>query len=125
MHHSSKRIRRVARSTLTCETLSVTSLIDEVAHLRALWSWWVRADPKVFLHSDCLSLVEAVEKIDIKCTEKRLRLDMLDIQEYLRPESKNRATFSWVDTRVMLANPLTKGENETRTEKKQKLKSPR
>lgn len=107
---SSKKIRRVARSTLACETLALADGIDACLFLSTLLAEldFGKSDPMYFpitCFTDCKSLHDAVISTkDVQ--EKRLRLDIYGIKEQLRNKQIQR--IEWIKSSDQLADSLTK-----------------
>ena len=107
---SSKKIRRVARSTLACETLALADGIDACLFLSTLLAEldFGKSDPIYFpitCFIDCKSLHEAVNSTkDVQ--EKRLRLDIYGIKEQLR--NKQIQQVEWIPSSDQYADSLTK-----------------
>ena len=107
---SSKKIRRVVRSTLAGETLACADAVDEGMFLSSLYAELTTgtADPKLLplvCVTDCKSLADAVKSTK-SVTEKRLRLDISAIKELI--ESQQVKELRWSDTGQQLADCLTK-----------------
>ena len=106
IYWQSKKIRRVARSTLAAETLALSDCVDEATYLSNLISELFRV-PKMKVHCfvDNRSLVEAINSS--KPVEgKRLRIEVAVIQDMI---SRNEIhSVTWIPTADMLANCLTK-----------------
>ena len=75
--------------------------------------------------TDCMSLFQALQRPVAKTVEKRLGMDLAGLRQYLwrvggesapdprdleaQPEPRSRSDFlRWIDTCVMVADPLTK-----------------
>ena len=56
--------------------------------------------------SDCASLVENLHALDPKTTEKRLKIDLIAMRDMLN--DKTIRDIVWTDTRIMLADCMTK-----------------
>lgn len=107
---NSRKIRRVVRSTLSAETLSMSDAIDMAVFIATLYSELTKGQPdptnlNVLCITDCKSLVDAVKSS--KCVlEKRLRIEMSAIKELI--ENGQIKDVQWCDTTKQLADSLTK-----------------
>ena len=107
---NSKKIRRVARSTIAAETLAMADGIDMTMFLSSLYSELMTGtlDSKLLTIScitDCKSLFEAVRSTK-QVIEKRLRMELSSIKELIESGHINKVL--WVDSEKQLANCLTK-----------------
>ena len=114
---SSSTIKRVVRSTLAAESASASKAFDRAVYCRALlsecmlgpkarsmrWTDMVQSVPMLFL-SDCRSMVEHIKKTGASTDEKRVAMDLAD----LRHGIDNGDIISWMPTRKMVADCLTK-----------------
>ena len=106
----SKRIRRVARSTLAAETLALADAIDNGVFLCTLFNELTCGlskpeNLKVTCITDNHSLFDAMKSTK-HVSEKRLRLDINGIKEFLQTSPGNKIV--WVETCFQLADCLTK-----------------
>ena len=113
----SSTIKRVVRSTLAAESASASKAFDRAVYCRALlsecmlgpkarsmrWTDMVQSVPMLFL-SDCRSMVEHIKKTGASTDEKRVAMDLAD----LRHGIDNGDIISWMPTRKMVADCLTK-----------------
>jgi len=107
---NSKKIRRVVRSTLAAETISMSEAIDMAVFLATLFAELTTGKPQpkilpIVCVTDCKSLFEAVQSSKF-VTEKRLRIDISGIREII--DSGQIQEFQWLDTKRQLADCLTK-----------------
>ena len=125
----SKKIQRVVTSTLSAETASLASALDQLSRLRLYWKWL--HDPKTEWHkpeealckiepaisvttisqdsdlavTDCKSLYDLITRTaPPSCSEFRVQLVARSIKEILREGINLR----WVHTGAQLADCLTK-----------------
>ena len=120
LHWRSQRIKRVCRSTFAGETLSATDALDFAIFVNdMLVSWTSATHIPTYGYSDCNSLVQNIHMIDPHVTEKRLKLDIVGLHDAVCGDSDATSAeptriddILWTDTRIMLADPLTK-EMET------------
>lgn len=106
----SKRIRRVARSTLAAETLAMADAIDNGIFLAALYTELMsgKADPPqlpITCLTDCHSLCDAIKSTK-QVSEKRLRLEISNIRELIQMHQIE--SVKWIETKHKLADCLTK-----------------
>ena len=133
---TSTTIKRVCRSTLQAESYSLTGGVEAASHIRAFlyeimkplprvgWEPLVAADRLVVWVSDCRSLCDALTKPVVgKISDKRLAIEISALRQDLwrrrgegvgvpqmceqLPEDATDV-IRWVDTVVMIADPLTK-----------------
>lgn len=107
---SSRKVRRVVRSTIAGETLAMVDAIDTAIYLANLFTeiQYGKADPKlvpIVCITDCRSLYEAVHSTKT-VTEKRLRLELSSIKEGI--QSGLIWKFLWTGGFGQLADCLTK-----------------
>ena len=107
---NSKRIRRVVRSTLAAETLSMSEAVDMAIFVATLFSELTCGEAKaqnipIQCVTDCKSLVDAIKSQKF-VSEKRLRIEISGLKELL--ESGQIRKFEWCDTKRQLADCLTK-----------------
>jgi hypothetical protein len=107
----SKKLRRVARSTLTGEVLGSLDGIDEGIVTQALWNEIFgltrEGGIKMEVFTDCKSLWDHLEKKGVGGTsEKRVRIDLASILEDI--EKGIIHAFHWIMSEDQLADPLTK-----------------
>lgn len=97
-HKQSKRIRKVARSTLAAETLAMANAIDNGLYLASLLHG-------VDCLTDCYSLKDAILSTK-QVAEKRLRIEISSIRELL--QQKKISEVKWIESENQLADCLTK-----------------
>ncbi|CAG2211672.1 unnamed protein product [Mytilus edulis] len=106
----SKRIRRVARSTLAAETLAMADAIDSGIFIASLYTelMYGKADPTqlpITCLTDCHSLLDAIKSTK-QVSEKRLRLEISSIRELI--QMHQIVSVKWIETKHQLADCLTK-----------------
>ena len=115
IHWRSQRIKRVCRSTFAAETLSAIDAIDQGIFLRDMLTGWLNLKTRneddrhtipLQVWSDCNSLYETLQMVEPAATEKRLKLDLKSMKENL--DDGTIDNFSWLDTRIQVADALTK-----------------
>ena len=99
--------RRVTKSTLAAETLSVSEAIDRAKFLRSLVSSIFARDIPLFIFSDNKSLV-TTSKTTTTVREKGLIMDVAAIREGI---SKKEYTLDHIVTGDQLADCFTKKMN--------------
>jgi len=105
LSYQSHRIKRVCRSTFTGETLATVSAVDDGQYLQSVLEDWLSMTIPMELRTDCASLAEHLAKLDSAPMEKRLKIDLDGLREDV---SAGRYSVVWCDTRIMVADPLTK-----------------
>ena len=118
---SSTKIKRVVRSTLAAEAAALAGGYDMAVYMRVLlarllgksapcWAEEARQIPQT-TWIDCKSLDEMLHKSGGTASEKRVALDVHDVQQFMEDEREDpRASdlLKWISTTYMLADPLTK-----------------
>lgn len=127
-----KKIQKVVTSTLSAETMALTSSLDQLSWLRLFWAWLLDTKtvwqdptrtlqtlpeavasptwkaqhlPEAISATDCKSLFDLVTKTaPPQCSEFRTQLHARAIEDML---SEN-TTLRWVDSGAQLADALTK-----------------
>ena len=112
MAWASKKTKRVARSTLTAETLAADEAVDNaVVVQKTVEEVLGRRLPPITLFVDNKSLCEAVESTNVP-TEKRLKVDLGAHREMVERED---LVMKWIPTTRQLADVLTKqGASKTK-----------
>ena len=100
----STKQKRVARSTLTSETLAMTDSIDRAFALKNHYQVTQGLDIPILVIADCQSLV-ATSHSTTSIAEKRLQIDLGAIRESIE---RNEIKVVHVNTQHMLADSLTK-----------------
>lgn len=106
----SKRIRRVVRSTLAAETLSLADGIDSCVFLATLYAEITRGVPSpdvlpIVCFVDNRSLVEAIKSTKF-VEDKRLRLEISAVKELI--STRQVRQVYWTQSAYQLADCLTK-----------------
>ena len=107
---SSKKLKRIARSTLAAETLAMADAMDNGIFSASLLSELTTGTVKpeilnISLVTDCRSLHDNLNS-NKAVTEKRLRLEIAAIREALQRELIKESV--WVSTENQIADVLTK-----------------
>ncbi|CAK0857899.1 unnamed protein product, partial [Prorocentrum cordatum] len=112
----SSKIHRVVRSTLAAEAASASYGFDRACFVRTalaeiLYGWESESDWTTLMGkipslcvTDCKSFVDLCRKEGSMPTERRIALDLADLRDRLEVGDG----LIWTDTRLMLADPLTK-----------------
>ena len=104
---SSNRIKRVVRSTLAAETLSLISCCDSAVYLKSLIESTLNTS-NCSIAIECIvdnkSLYENIHSVK-PALEQRLRIDIAALREMV---SKHELEVTWKDKRHQLADCLTK-----------------
>jgi hypothetical protein len=107
--YKSHKLRRVARSSATAETIALTEAVDHAIWLKLiLEEIYQRLDP-ISVFTDCNDLLEIAKSQNIT-EEKRLMLNITSLREDLR--SRN-ITMSWIPAAYNIADVLTKANART------------
>ena len=101
----SKQLKRIARSTLTVETISLVDGVESAICIKQLFKELYCYDIPIDVFTDNRSLVVAL-KSSKYVGEKTLRIDMAALKSYLH--EKKIATIKWVNSANQLADILTK-----------------
>ena len=106
---ASKKLKRVARSTLTAETLAMTDAMDTGVYVANLYTELMSQGQEfrlsIVLITDGQSLFEAI-KSNKSVQEKRLRVEISAIKEAIRDGQVEEV--KWVNAEKQLADCLTK-----------------
>ena len=133
-YHSSV-IRRVCRSTLQAETLSMLQGYEEAEHLRAVL-FGLQTEPddhrmvkamdhkSIFMMTDCRSLEEHLRQAGLHTVgDKRLAIDLCGMRQMVwrhpgeeagdplyddAPPENSTTQVIWIETKTMVADSLTK-----------------
>ena len=103
----SHREKRVARSTLTAETLAMCDAVDRAAVINVVLSNLIFCDERrlrIICLTDSRSLYEAI-RTSHTTREKRLLIDICALRE---ASDRDEIEVQWIDTKRNLANSLTK-----------------
>ena len=133
---SSTLIRRVCRSTMMAETFAMTKGTDAGARIRAIivdakgeldLANWEESSAESMGHcwmTDCESLFEHLAAPKLNTIDnKRLAIDLTARRPYIWERQGERLDMidhsygdypRWIDTSVMIADPLTKDMNADR-----------
>ena len=102
----SKRIRRIARSTISAETQSAVEALDTAYMLERiiseLFNFKKRMDIVLFI--DSKSLFDAINTTNL-LIDKRLRVDVSALREM---NENNEVEFRWIEGKKQIADVLTK-----------------
>jgi hypothetical protein len=105
----SHKLRRVARSTKTAETLAASEGFDRAFYLRAV-STWMGIDGGLFLVLDNSSLYADVSTTRAP-KEKRLKVDLALLRESF--ENGDLSAVLWTATETQLADAMTKCDEKS------------
>lgn len=101
--HSGK-LKRVVRSTLSAETMSLVNGLEEALYMKELIKMCAKTEVEIHAIVDNKSLVQALGSTSL-VDDKRLRIDISSIKEIIENEG---VRVSWVPGKGQLANCLTK-----------------
>ena len=102
------KIKRVVRSTLAAETLSLEEGLEAGFYYREMLENIFGLEPrtiKIEAYVDNKSVIEAIFSTRL-VDDKRLRVDIAAIKELIQLHDVNR--IQWVPGHLQLANPMTK-----------------
>ena len=102
---SSKRIRRVVKSTLAAKTLALQDGLDDAFYIMELYQFILVEQIGITATTDSLSLYNAVYSSK-NVEDKRLRIDISSIKELI--EIKVVKSLQWIDSKRQLADSMTK-----------------
>ena len=106
---SAHKIKRVVKSTLSAETLSMVDSLDEAIYLGTMLSQiYFKAEKNnipIVCFTDNKSLYDSIHSTKL-ISEKRLRIDIASIQEMLSDGSVQ--AINWISTDLQYADCLTK-----------------
>ena len=102
---SSKRLRRVVRSTFAGETLIASEALDELVYLADTWAKLGGCKIDRIIRTNPKSLYDHVLAKGT-CKEKRLNVEINALKEALQQRELTRV--EWVDSHAQLADALTK-----------------
>ena len=106
---SATKVKRVVHSAFAAETLGCTDALSDAVYCRQLVSEILYNQPEsrvidIFRFVDNMQLFDQFSSTK-QCSDKRIRLDVAEIQETVAKEVSN---ISWTPTADMLADCLTK-----------------
>ena len=102
----SRQSRRVAKSTIEAEALSVGEAIGGVVYLNSLWEEIVEERKlKVFVKTDSRTLMTAIKSSTGK-SSKRLKIDIAAVRETIEPGEISEV--QWVQGKHQVADVLIK-----------------
>ena len=102
----SKRLKRVAKSTLSAETQSAVEALDVAYMLKNVLSEILHEsrDIKVTLFTDSKSMFDAVHTTNLM-DDRRLRVDIAALREM---NDKQEVVFRWLNSKRQVADVMTK-----------------
>lgn len=102
---TSRKLRRVCRSTIAAETMSLLDAVDACVWLSHIINELVDEELKTTeIYTDNMSLTEAVHSTKA-VEEKRLRVDIAAVRESIK---RKEITVQWIDNKSQLADVFTK-----------------
>ena len=102
------KIKRVVRSTLAAETLSLQEGLEANYYYREMLESILEVKPRTIMieaYVDNKSIIEAILSTRL-VDDKRLRVDVAAIKESLQLHDVNK--IQWIPGHLQLANPMTK-----------------
>ena len=106
----SKQIKRVAKSSLTAETLALSEGVNSAHYISTLFAEIVHGNIDnhklpIEAYDDNKSLIDALKSTKF-VTDKRLRIDISSVKGMI--SNKEIKKIEWIPTNKQLANCLTK-----------------
>ena len=102
---TSKRIKRVCRSTFSAELLACNAAVDYALYYRSIFEAFGWKNISLNIITDSKSLKDNLGTIVSRCVEKSLRIELAYLREVL---SKENIKIKWVSSHEQLADILTK-----------------
>jgi len=124
MSWTSRRIKRVVRSSLAAETSSCASMIETLDWMRTVWAEMVvpnfemddyeknlQMNPAIAV-TDCKSLYDSLKKEGAapSSSDKRLAIELALVRQKLQDGETH---IRWIDARFQIADCLTKNASRT------------
>ena len=104
---SSRKIKRVVKSTLAAETIAAVNGYDDGVYVQYLLYEFYRRNFDLCLHIDSKSLFDLLSSTHlVETTEKRLKIDISVIRQAY--EVGELYSVSWIPRKLQLADGLTK-----------------
>ena len=103
---SSRRLKRVARSTLSAETIAAVEAVDSAYMVSNMFAE-IFSEPtsrEIEIYTDNKSLYDIVRTTNVP-DDKRLRIDVASLRE---AQDKDRVIFNWISSEKQIADALTK-----------------
>ena len=100
-----RKLRRVVRSTTAAETFILADLVDELWLARRLWGAITGRTLPVLARTDSRNVHDHVH-VGRQMSEKRLLVELATVKDAIR--NGDLKGVEWVDTRMQLADCLTK-----------------
>lgn len=100
-----KKIKRVVRSTLAAEALSLQEGLEEAFYIRAVIGEFIPGNVAIYAHVDNKSTVEAIYSTKL-VDDRRLRIDIAAIKQSI--DKGEITTVRWIEGNNQIANCLTK-----------------
>ena len=102
----STKVKRVCRSTLASETLSMSSALDHAIFVSSFWEEISSTKVPIYSYTDSMSLKEAIYSDTQKVAEKRLLVELSSIREMI--SAGQIESLKHVTTDMMICDSLTK-----------------
>ena len=106
---NSKTIRRVTRSTVTAECISVCNAVDQALYLSQLWYDMTGQSLGIRVFNDSRNLIHLCYNDKIP-EEKRLMIEILYLRESIA--KRDVLSINHLDTKLLLADALTKPQSK-------------
>ena len=108
---SSRKIRRVVKSTLAAETIAAVNGYDDGVYIQQLLCEFYKTTFPLDFYTDSKSLYDLLSSTHlVETTEKRLKIDIAAIRQAF--ESGELSSISWIPRKLQLADSLAKLNRE-------------
>ena len=105
LYWKSQRAKRVAKSTIEAEALSVGEAAEAAIYLKKIWDEIVGTSGGITINTDSKTLEKAITSTS-GVKSKRLRIDIAAIKEMI--ETSEIQEIKWIRTQEQIADILTK-----------------
>ena len=105
---TSRKIKRVVRSTFSGELLQQSEGLDSVIWTQGMLKEMTGLELPIDMYTDCQSLVDSLSSLRLRPKEKRLTVELSLLRE--AQNNKQVRSISHISTKFMLADGLTKDE---------------
>ena len=108
---SSRKIKRVVKSTLAAETIAAVNGYDDAVYTQYLLKEFYQRKVSLNLYLDSKSLFDLLSSTHlVETTEKRLKIDISIIRQAY--ENGELSSVTWIPRQIQLADSLTKDNRE-------------
>ena len=109
---TSKKIKRVVRSTFSGELLQQSEALDCVMWLKGLLLEMTDLSISIDMLTDCQSLVDSLKSLRLRPKEKRLTVELSLLKE--AQQNNDVRSIRHIPTGLMIADGLTKDQSKLR-----------